>query len=153
MAELAPYKLKPEWKQKWIEALVSDEFTQTRGCLKNDSGGHDALGVLCEIVLREKAEEVGAHWFKMKDRPIYTVIGVGDEEPSTNLEQDNIFLYMPYYIVKEVFDPVGAERLEARSGWLNQYVEAGKGRGMSIASLNDTGADFADIADVIERLL
>jgi hypothetical protein len=36
------------WKKKWIKALRSGNYKQTRGTLKNDEG-FCCLGVLCDI--------------------------------------------------------------------------------------------------------
>lgn len=37
-----------EWKQKWIEALRSGDYTQDNGALRTPTG-YCCLGVLCEI--------------------------------------------------------------------------------------------------------
>lgn len=40
-------------KKKWLKALRSGEYTQTRGVLHNDNG-FCCLGVLCDIYAKEK---------------------------------------------------------------------------------------------------
>ena len=39
-------------KDKWIAALKSGKYKQTRGCL-NDGNGYCCLGVLCEVFIAE----------------------------------------------------------------------------------------------------
>lgn len=50
--EIVKYpKMDKKIKAKWLEALFSGEFKQTRGRLKNErSGGMCCLGVLCNVV-------------------------------------------------------------------------------------------------------
>ena len=50
-----------EWKKKWVDALRSGEYEQTRERLRNDAG-FCCLGVLCDVVDSEgwqRCEEVG----------------------------------------------------------------------------------------------
>ena len=48
--------MNPEVKQRWIEALNSDEYTQTKGCLR-DSTGFCCLGVLTDLYAKEHDQE------------------------------------------------------------------------------------------------
>jgi len=48
--------VKEEIKDKWVSALDSGEFKQTRGVL-SDGDYHCALGVLCELAYREGVVE------------------------------------------------------------------------------------------------
>ena len=41
--------MQPETKQKWLDALRSGKYKQTRDCLKNNDG-YCCLGVLCYVV-------------------------------------------------------------------------------------------------------
>jgi hypothetical protein len=41
--------MKEDVKDKWVAALRSGNYKQTRGALKKD-GGHCCLGVLCEVL-------------------------------------------------------------------------------------------------------
>lgn len=46
--------MKPDIKQKWIEALRSGEYVQGTGCLHNaDNGSFCCLGVLCDLADQE----------------------------------------------------------------------------------------------------
>jgi hypothetical protein len=39
------------WREAWVQALESDEYQQTKGCLK-DSIGFCCLGVLCDLAVK-----------------------------------------------------------------------------------------------------
>lgn len=66
--------MNPEWKKKWLDALRSGEYKQTRGMLRRceeDTGqiGFCCLGVLCDLVQKEgigRWEENSA-WFVVRD--------------------------------------------------------------------------------------
>lgn len=42
--------MNPEIKAKWIAALTSGEYEQTRNYLRRVGGGYCCLGVLCEVM-------------------------------------------------------------------------------------------------------
>ncbi len=48
--------MKQEIKELWVAALESDEFSQTIGALKDESG-YCCLGVLCELHRRQHGSE------------------------------------------------------------------------------------------------
>jgi len=48
--------MNPEIKKRWIEALNSDEYKQTKGCLR-DSTGYCCLGVLTDLYAKEHNQE------------------------------------------------------------------------------------------------
>lgn len=50
-------KMNPELKARWLDALRSGKFKQTRSALA-DNGGHCCLGVLCEIAASEMGFKV-----------------------------------------------------------------------------------------------
>jgi hypothetical protein len=62
--------MKKEWAKRWVRALISGEYPQTRNCLR-DSTGYDPLGVLADIsglgyyssVPFEKGEELQPRGF------------------------------------------------------------------------------------------
>lgn len=49
---LMAYKLKPEFKQKWLEALESGQYKQGRRNL-NSNGEFCCLGVGCDVLIKE----------------------------------------------------------------------------------------------------
>ena len=54
--------MKKDIKSRWIKALLSGEYSQTQGRLKNRDG-YCCLGVLCDLYLKEKNEQ----WETKKD--------------------------------------------------------------------------------------
>jgi hypothetical protein len=51
-------KLKPDVKQRWLDALRSGQYKQTVGRLK-DSEGYCCLGVLCDVLKGDLGSEWG----------------------------------------------------------------------------------------------
>lgn len=43
-------KLSPELKIKWVSALRSGRYEQTKGLLRSATGGFCCLGVLCDVI-------------------------------------------------------------------------------------------------------
>ena len=46
-------KMNPEVKAKWVEALRSGEYRQTKGYLHRNGGGFCCLGVLCDVAVKD----------------------------------------------------------------------------------------------------
>jgi hypothetical protein len=55
--------MKADIKTKWVAALLSNEYEQTTGVLRNGDG-FCCLGVLCDIY----AQETGVEWFTVNGR-------------------------------------------------------------------------------------
>ncbi len=113
-------------KAKWIEALRSGKYKQTKEVL-HDGDGFCCLGVLCEVLGIPKyyGEESGRWWFYSNNRREYEVL--------------------PADIAKDMgltVDGALAEPVAFAGAELND-----------LAHLNDRGADFIFIADVIEKQL
>jgi len=62
--------MNPIVKHKWLEALRSGEYEQTRGKLKDDKG-FCCLGVLCDL----HSKETGNEWETLFDVEVYLGIG------------------------------------------------------------------------------
>jgi len=59
----------PQWKQKWIEALRSGKYKQTRAKLRRQTG-YCCLGVLCDLVDSKRWVEPPAlccNYFEYRD--------------------------------------------------------------------------------------
>ncbi len=59
-------------KQKWITALLSDDYTQGRNCLRNNNDEFCCLGVLCDLYWKETGDgqwdkDITAYYFKTQD--------------------------------------------------------------------------------------
>jgi len=59
-------KIDPEFKKKWIAALLSGNYKQTIGCLRN-LDGFCCLGVACDIIDKTQwdfRDEIGRYYYK-----------------------------------------------------------------------------------------
>lgn len=130
-----------EVKAKWLEALRSGEYRQSRYRLRSLDNSFCCLGVLCDIYTKE----VGGSWKYDKDKfsDAYEMIGGNGDYPVTSklpgcvrdwagLEEEN----------PQVF--VGA--------FVGAYIGQ-KYNFSTLAEVNDSGEDFEFIADLIESHL
>jgi hypothetical protein len=108
--------------QKWINALRSGKYKQARGVLTDRDGGHCCLGVACEL-----AVELG-----ITTRHKY--------EAGVRYGEDGTSMATPPLEVQEwlgLLDQWGSFRNE-EGGFSDALTE-----------MNDNGASFEEIADVI----
>lgn len=110
-----------EHRRLWVEALRSGKYQQTTGALHDNTGGFCCLGVACDIS------------------------GLGEWNPT----------YIEEYRTPD-FRHEGTLETDVRN-WLGLRGEEGEIGGddetppsTSLASLNDNGSSFAEIADIIE---
>lgn len=121
-------KMVPEIKERWVAALRSGDYRQTKGALR-DSDGFCCLGVLCEIT----KEETGLEW-TVDGWFDGSRIGLGGRISETvGIREATIPL--------ETIPPTqrhlaGDPRTVKRDYWLSD--------------LNDRGFTFDQIADLIE---
>lgn len=119
-----------EWKEKWVAALRSGEYAQTRGRL-HTKDGYCCLGVLEDLVAKEKGDE----WHLSKSGRCFLI---GAEENSDVLRRSTMELVK----LRDVNPMISSEEtfpsLPRRS---------------TLASANDSGYNFEQIADIIESQL
>jgi len=124
--------MNPEVKVKWLEALRSGEYRQTRYTLQSPSHGFCCLGVLCDIYTKE----VGGSWeYDYCESSCAHTLKVGEESAQTEL---------PDCVVEWA-------GLEVRSPEVTNPFCEGEVAFCTLASLNDDGKDFEFIADLIDR--
>lgn len=133
--------------EKWIDALRSGDYQQTKEVL-HDSKGYCCLGVACEIYRQETERGDWKEDQNAGDSHDALRFVIPDEDESTLIARGN-----SYTIIPEVRDWFGLpeanpdllfpreDRIEGDSEF---YEE-------SAASANDEGMSFSDIADAIER--
>jgi hypothetical protein len=115
-----------EIKEKWINALRSQEYKQSQHYLRDDYG-YCCLGVLCDIY----AKEMNVPW----------------EQP---YEEDGINDY--YYFNEAENLPI--EVIDwAELKYESPSVTVENGDIIELAKLNDTGTDFLTISNLIEKSL
>lgn len=109
-------------KQQWVNALRSNEYSQGVGQLQN-TDGFCCLGVLCDLY----AKETGTEWEDVSYTSDYYV-----------------FMGESAYLPVEVKEWAG----------LNSHyphIRNAKGHLRELATLNDTGVEFTEIAQMIEE--
>lgn len=128
------FKLVPEIKAQWVEALRSDAYKQGHQALYAYDGKHEAryccLGVLCSLV----AEQTGKHLLDYQERD-------GQELPGDNLLR---------LVDENHFDHKGEEYEEIWGCEADYEGIAVDDSPVTLYKLNDAGASFREIADIIE---
>lgn len=120
--------MKPEIKQKWLNALRGGEYSQGRYQLHDEDDRFCCLGVLCDLYLKEHNKE----WIKGEEQFAYLI-------PSG----DNAFGEV---LTQEVVEWSGLE--------LHNPELIVNNKGVVISDLNDTeNYSFDQIADLIEAQL
>ena len=108
-------------KERWVRALRSGQYEQTKGILHNNQG-YCCLGVLCDLYAKEHDVE----WQEPhEDNSFYTMNGCGSTLPDVVVEWADVEDTSPDVTFK--------------------------GRVISLANLNDSGKTFDQIAQVIEE--
>jgi hypothetical protein len=129
------------FKQKWVRALRSGKYEQATGALRIEVG-FCCLGVLCDVYDPDK-------WGK----PTPSVDEYGDQDHfedgkwSYADEADNYL-----YSTTEVL-PVHITRIAGLTAQNPEVPYGIDGEMKSLASINDNGATFSEIADLIETHL
>ena len=144
--------MKTEIKEKWLTALRSGNYKQTKGTLRKNNS-FCCLGVLCDIVKDDIVEDdvvfnnVPVEWKDLNlitANNIYEILGESDVLPPRvviycGLDDDN-----PSFELNEII-------INYLKNIHNNDVDIN--RKGNLAELNDAGADFNFIADVIEKNL
>ncbi len=117
-------------KQKWVEALRSGEYKQTKSKLHDDEG-FCCLGVLCDLYRKEHNDSIT--WKLVKDDIFKIVFQFNDNEG------------IPPKIVREW---AGIENsIDDDNNPYGSYNE----KRDSLVNDNDTGKTFEEIAQIIEE--
>ena len=121
--------------QKWVDALRSGKYTQTRGALRSDEGNNPkfcCLGVACDLYAKETSMD--GWWRKSKNGefPLYKFVsGCSSSEDALPI------LVAEWLGLKTVEGAFIPDHTGLRLGSL-------------IALNDDLRLDFAQIADIIE---
>ena len=121
--------MNPQVKEKWVNALRSGNYKQTTGNLYESEVGYCCLGVLTDLYLKEK----GLEWD--------TNAGMSGTNMSGWMCFDSEYEFLP----ESVRDWAG---LEDNCGtYEDDVIEGGF---ICLSGINDNGASFIELADVIE---
>lgn len=122
--------MNPEIKKQWVDALRSGEYLQGQDLLRDANNKFCCLGVLCDFY----SKATGVEWGNSFN------IGRG------------LCMHEEYDVLPgRVAEWVGLP-LEGGNDWTEVPVCYGSGS-TTLASMNDRGDTFAQIADVIEEKL
>lgn len=137
MQEEESINMTPELQQRWASALRSGNYTQTTGTMKrihsDNSSSYCCLGVLCEIT---------GYTFEPKFEYLTTLRVAGERHYHNNPNYPNY----PNYPSSDS-DVTGFPSDKMLTGWEFNKTAADK-----LASLNDSGATFEEIAKIVEDL-
>lgn len=113
-------------KQKWLEALRSGKYEQSKRNLRTDEG-YCCLGVLCDLAAEQK---VGKWVNATQDR--YQFVSPSGRSTDSH--------FLPPFVRKWA-------GIKHKHG----YKTVINGNAYTLAELNDSGSSFKEIADVIEK--
>ncbi len=137
-------RMNPEVKAKWLTALRSGMFGQTRSKLSDGEGNYCCLGVLCEVALRDESKP---------ERLVKDCTGQRYGDMGT----DSSRAYLPRMVQEwaGLIDDSGYFKND-NGDFNDNGVEIVREDGTiilgnSLASLNDDKATFEEIANVIEE--
>lgn len=153
-------RMNTEVKAKLLTALRSGEYSQTRHTLcsidKDGKSSFCCLGVATDLFLKE----IGEEWVKYEEYG--NAIGYADSDkylPEPVREWAEMAGSNPRF---QIHLPLMTETLYRNSGDRTDYIHVDLDNGwdnstyyleMTLASLNDSGFTFEQIADVIEYAL
>ena len=135
-------KLKPDIKQRWVEALRSKKYKQGRERLLDEDDNYCCLGVLGDLAVEDNV----CSW---ED---YGYLDDGSGESS--------YLALPRFIADWACSPEDALYLKTENpseedafSFLVYFEGVAPRRLTSLDTLNDRGITFEEIADLIEAQL
>jgi hypothetical protein len=122
--------MKKEVMEKWVKALRSGEYNQTKNFLCTDAG-YCCLGVLTDLYIQETIEQA----------PLFAKNW--EEAYKDNEDEQTVF----------VFDNENETLPQEVLNWAGMKDHCGtyNSRDKCLTVLNDTGMSFEKIADVIEQ--
>lgn len=142
-----------EVKKEWIDRLRSGRYNQTSGKLRRE-GGFCCLGVLCEIardkeIVTLEGDEIYSRYVTLNNRidaevavPPESVVSfsdLGSQNPNIYFTPEEYQVLVDRGVSPEAF------YASAQGGSIN-YIT-------NLATLNDNGATFSLVAEVIEQKL
>lgn len=129
--------MKPEVKEKWVNALRSGEYSQSGGYLRTASG-YCCLGVLCDLYVKETNDS-----WEFDDETF-----VSEDDP--NMDPWDYF----YLEGESEFVPPLVRKwaeLDAADPYIKVENEDGSVSNEQLVVLNDNGMSFSQLADLIEE--
>jgi hypothetical protein len=132
--------MNPQIKQKWLNALRSGEYQQTKGFLRKEDG-FCCLGILCDLYGKENNVEWNltnnGHNYKFQESESYL--------PSSVMEWSGLSGNGKTLSVEQACSQLKRELIHVNLG--------GETNLPFFSGLNDSGSTFNEIADLIEEHL
>jgi hypothetical protein len=124
-------------KAEWVAALRSGKYGQAQRCLTDLNGGYCCLGVLCDLHVGERGKWVKDffvfdHSQSCAITPAAFEIYLGEGCWAVNVPEDHPLRQHP---------------------WFAEHTAFARLPRISLVTLNDEGAPFSLIADLIEAFL
>lgn len=163
MEEIEQPKLKPEIKQKWIKALRSGEYQQTKGRLKRDDG-FCCLGVLCDVYdpsgwvndQPKRDYNRGDYYYDYEINNSLREASVIPKEMEKDIFESNNLLYNPAVRIKDLPENIRKKVIQKCTEESEEHLseEDMIEETLSLTDLNDSmNLSFNEIADVIETCM
>ena len=134
--------MNPQVKEKWLTALRSGKYKQTRKILRGNEG-FCCLGVLCDIY----SKETDNPW----ETRVWTDCNYGYEYVNVDESEASKCDFLYFYGEEEYLPQTVVEWAELKNN--NPDVVDSDDTTISISRLNDNGVSFQEIADIIEKHL
>jgi hypothetical protein len=129
-----------EVKAKWLQALKSGEYRQTRDTLRSPNNGYCCLGVLCDVYNKE----VGGYWqWEHGSSETYS-FAIEVDDDNGGITFDSAETELPLCVMEWA----GLDDVNPQAETINEEGEIAYD---TLAGLNDSGHDFKFIADVIDN--
>lgn len=128
-------------KQKWVDALRSGKYPQDTGVLRS-TVGYCCLGVLCDLYRQEHNIQWDVHRYNSN---------LGDHYDIPENEVTKIDLSDEFHFDGELELLPDKVKLWAGLNDRNPYVHIDDDVVNQLTELNDNGASFNEIADLIEN--
>ena len=155
--------MKPEIKKRWIDALKSGDYVQGKEALCDRGDSFCCLGVLCDLYIQDTKNGEWLTYDEDED-------GFADETVRFIVRADNNYMFnvveaeiLPMIVAEWAGIPTDKQKVSGRYSSCDIFVPKQEGYNsnrwdippdmITLAELNDLGASFEYIADVIERNL
>lgn len=129
-------RMNPEIKREWLEALRSDNYAQGQGELRSANNDFCCLGVLCDLaeragVVRSERASTQGKYINAIPPNFYTYSAGSDDRSSGGL-------------------PIAVQKWSGVDSASGMFYNS-RDESDNLADVNDGGASFAEIADLIEK--
>lgn len=134
--------MNPEIQEKWVNALESEEYSQTKGNLRTTSG-YCCLGVLCDLYAKEKNVEWDYRYYD------------ADKDEYDHIPESQVTHVIPEgdYYSFETEDEVIPLSVCEWAGLIScaPHIVCEHEPETSLIDMNDNGKSFKEIASLIRQ--